>query len=60
MENDYFDVYKSIFEKYSNRMNKIVNNFLKCPKEKWASLVAQMQETRFDPWVGKIPWRGQQ
>ena len=30
----------------------------------WASLVAQMvknlpamQETRFDPWVGKIPWR---
>ena len=30
----------------------------------WASLVAQsvknlpaMRETRFDPWVGKIPWR---
>ena len=30
----------------------------------WASLVAQtlkalpaMQETRFDPWVGKTPWR---
>ena len=30
----------------------------------WASLAAQMvknlpamQETRFDPWVGKIPWR---
>ena len=30
----------------------------------WASLVAQMvknslsmQETRFNPWVGKIPWR---
>ena len=32
--------------------------------EKWASLVAQMvrnlsamQETRFNPWVRKIPWR---
>ena len=30
----------------------------------WASVVAQtvenlpaMQETRFDPWVGKIPWK---
>ena len=30
----------------------------------WASLVAQtvknlpaMQETGFDPWVGKVPWR---
>ena len=34
------------------------------PQIKWASLVVQMaknlpamQETRFYPWIGKIPWR---
>ena len=33
--------------------------------DQWVSLVAEtvknlpaMQETRFDPWVRKIPWRG--
>ena len=47
-------------------MQKIINYFVKwLPYEElWLSLVFRMvknlpaiRETRFDPWVGKIPWR---
>ena len=45
-------------------MMTIVNNTVVVVVVQWAFLVAQLvkdhparQESRFDPWVGKIPWR---
>ena len=65
MFNSHFQSLRYRFSQSDSELNTVTFIYLFLPD--WASLVAQtvknppvLQETGFDPWVRKIPWRREQ